>query len=273
MQKSLSDLRTVLITGGTSGLGLELVRLYLNMGFKVVATGRHKFEDEVVKSRVELFNVDFSDLNQTAEGIKKICEIYNFDLVINNAGVLGPPDFIITADGLEYTFQVNFLSHLLVNEIIIRNKPEIKRLLTAAVTSPVYRVARPDMAFSFSERTYRPLKAYSDSKLLLTLMCRHLSELNRGSGMTFISFNPGVFSSGIFRMQREWFRFMYKIGAPFMMSPGKVALTLAKTLERDDLVNGSIYDLKGRVRSVPATDDSITGNFWKECYRRIEQFL
>jgi NAD(P)-dependent dehydrogenase (short-subunit alcohol dehydrogenase family) len=267
----LFDLQTVLII--TSGLGLELVKLYLDKGFQVVATGRHSFEDESVKSRVELFNVDFSDLNQTAEGIKKICGIYNFDLVINNAGVLGPPHFIITGDGLEYTFQVNFLSHLLVNEMIIRNKPEREKLMTAAVTSPVYRIARPDMAFSFSERTYRPLKAYSDSKLLLAMMCSHLSERNKGSGSTFISFNPGVFSSGIFRMQRQWFRIMYKIGAPFMMNPGKAALTLAKTIEREDLVNGSIYDLKGRVRSVQAPDDSISNNFWKECYSRIEQFL
>ncbi len=52
MQRSLSDLRTVLITGGTSGLGLELVKLYLDKGFEVVATGRNPSGKEADRPEV-----------------------------------------------------------------------------------------------------------------------------------------------------------------------------------------------------------------------------
>ncbi|MFZ0281445.1 MAG: SDR family NAD(P)-dependent oxidoreductase, partial [Bacteroidales bacterium] len=189
MHRSLSDLRTVLITGGTSGLGLELVKLYLDKGFEVVATGRNLSGKEADKPHLKLFATDFSDLKQTAGAIRKICDSFNFDIVINNAGVLSPPDLTLTSDGLEYSFQVNFLSHLLVNEIIIRSRADDRPLISVAVTSPVYQVARPDLSFTSSKKTYRPLKAYSESKLLLALMCKHFSELHTGSGMKFIAFN------------------------------------------------------------------------------------
>ncbi len=226
-----------------------------------------------IDPRFKLFTTDFSDLKQTAGTIRKICDSFNFDIIINNAGILSPPDLTVTSDGFEYTFQVNFLSHLLVNEIIIRSRVEDKPLISVAVTSPVYHVAKPGLSFTSSKKTYRPLKAYSESKLLLALMCKHYSELHKGSGMKFIAFNPGVFSSHIYRMQSQWFRVMYKTGAPFMVSARKVALILEKTLEREDLTDGSVYDLRGRSRTVPWMNESSDGDFWRECYRQIEQFL
>ena len=49
------------------------------------------------------------------------------------------------------------------------------------------------------------------------------------------SFDPGTFSSGIYRMQKRWFREMYRIAAPFMRSPVKVAKGLAELLLEDNI--------------------------------------
>jgi len=273
MEKSAGNPPKILITGGTSGLGLELVKLFLKKGYEVIATGRKHVRPEVFEDQLMFYQVDFSDLNQTATVIKEIARHHSFDIVINNAGILSPPDFILTKDGLEYTFQVNFLSHLLLNEIILRSKPAADPMTTVAVTSMVYRIGGTDLQYIADRKAYKPYKAYSDSKLFLSLMCRHLSEKYPRPGHEFIGFEPGVFSSGIFRMQRKWFRGMYMIAAPFMRDPFRVAGRLSEIIDGKNLINGSVYDYRKRTKSVPDAGIQATDRFWEECYMLIEPFI
>ena len=272
MQKSSPAKKVVLITGGTSGLGLEVVRLYLERGFEVITTGRNILNVNENSDSLKLFTVDFSDLEQTALTALKICENCEIDMIINNAGVLSPPDLIMTRDGLEYTFQVNFLSHLLLNEIII-NKTADRKLVIAAVTSPVYRIADSRVVFPSVINSYKRAKAYADSKLFLTLMCEYLSEKYQYRDIKCIGFDPGVFSSRIYRMQNKWFRVSYNIAAPFMRSSRNVALSLVSLLENDTLATGSVYDLRNRMRSKPGVENLKLKSFWDDCYKRIGQFL
>ncbi len=150
---------TVLITGGTSGLGLELVRLFLAKGFSVVATGRKALTLQGYERSFHLFCIDFSDLQKTADITNQICGIYNFDIVIDNAGILSPENFTSTMDGLEYTYQVNYLAHLLMNEIIIKKHDISKPLKIAAVTSPVYRIAQHDLSYAGDKNSYGAIKS------------------------------------------------------------------------------------------------------------------
>lgn len=272
MQILNNALPAVLITGGTSGLGLELVRVFVENGWNVVATGRQPGKTEEFKERFILFITDFSNLKGTAETVKEICRNHTFDLVINNAGVLSPPHPVITDDDLEYTYQVNFLAHLLLNEMIIRGNAG-RGLTTAVITSPVYRVADPDLSLSLSCNKYTPFRAYSGSKLLLALMCSYLTRVYYGKDIKFFGYDPGIFSSGIYRMQKKWFRVMYQAGALFMKKPRKVALNLLNLIESDDLVSGSVYDISGRIRPVPEIESKVYNEFWKECYDRIGQFI
>ncbi len=272
MKSGVGSEKRVLITGGTSGLGIELVKLFLKKRYKVVATGRNElnFSDE----NLRFVAVDFSDMEKVAHAMKKLLDsIDSFDIIINNAGVLSPPDFKQTDNGLEYTFQVNFLSHLLINEIILKNSKRDRPVIIAAVTSPVYRIAKPDLIILPMKSDYRPFKAYSNSKLYLAFMCKYLPERFPGLNLKCIGFDPGTFSSGIYRMQKQFFRRLYKIAAPFMRSPGKVALVLSELITREDLLNGSVYDLRRRVRSVQQINGSVEDIFWNDCYNRIEPFL
>lgn len=88
-----------------------------------------------------------------------------------------------------------------------------------------------------------------------------------------IGFDPGVFSSGIYRMQKGWFRFLYKVAAPFMRNPVKVASSYADLIEREDLVNGAIYRTGRKKGSVPLKENQAVDIFWKSCYQMIEPFL
>jgi NAD(P)-dependent dehydrogenase (short-subunit alcohol dehydrogenase family) len=273
MENSQQSVKTVLITGGTSGFGLELARILLNRGCMVVVTGRNKLSLQATEHRFSFFRVDFSNLEESAEVFRKICKFYCFDLIVDNAGVLSPPDFVLTADNFEYTFQVNFLAHLLLNEIAIRSCSPDHALTVVIVTSPVYKVAEKDLISRPSKDEYKAFKAYSKSKLYLALMCKFLPTRFKNPLLNCIGFNPGIFSSGIYRTQKLWFRSAYRIAAPFMKSPVKVANRLAEILENNNLVNGSIYNLRKRPEAVPAIDRTIYDLFWKDCYRHLERFL
>jgi NAD(P)-dependent dehydrogenase (short-subunit alcohol dehydrogenase family) len=268
-----SSSSSILITGGTSGLGFELVRLYAGKGYDVITTGRRNNIPAEFNDRVHLKKVDFSSLALVSKTAKEICKYNDIAIVINNAGIFSSPDLILTEDNLEYTFQVNFLSHLLINEIIIRNRNKEHSLLVAVVTSPVYKTAESALKPGVSGKPYRRFKTYSESKFFLALMCKYLSEVCKGSGVKIIGFDPGVFSSDIFRLQGRLMRQLYRIAAPFMRDPSSVASALGVITGREDTVSGSVYDRQGREFQVPLKDETQMKSFWIQCNALIEKYL
>jgi NAD(P)-dependent dehydrogenase (short-subunit alcohol dehydrogenase family) len=273
MQKSFSLNKEILITGGTSGLGLELVKIFLNKGFFVIATGRQLINLPGYEDRFKLYQIDFSDLKQTTRSVSNICKAHDLAYVINNAGILSPPDFTSTTDGYEYTFQINFLSHLLINEVIIRKLAINKPVKIAAITSMVYKLSEISLSDHQAKNDYRPLKAYSDSKFFLALMCMYLSAKYQDLNLSCFSYDPGIFSSGIYRMQHNWFRKMYRIAAPYMRKPENIAAILAELLINYDICNGAIYNTRKKARLIAVTEPAVYDNFWRNIYDKINIYL
>lgn len=273
MTRYVSDIRKVLITGGTSGLGLRLVKYFLELGCDVVATGRKNITLIGYEEKFNLLRTDFSNLSRTSEAVKKICRDHRFDLVINNAGILSPPDFQLTDDGFEYTFQVNFLTHLMLNEIIIMNGEPGRPLMIASTVSPVYRIAEKDLIIYAGKSDYKPLKAYSNSKLYLALMSSYLPARYPVPEMLCIGFDPGIFSSEIYRMQKGWFRTMYRLAAPFMRSSEKVVVRFGEVIRRKDLADGAVYRSGKGKWALPAAEPRAVKIFWKECDKIIKQYV
>lgn len=273
LEKNIRNHPEIVITGGTSGLGKELVKSFLDKGFYVIATGRQPIEFPGFESRFKLYQTDFSDLKQTSEVIKSICGSYKPEYVINNAGILSPPEFINTRDGHELTFQVNFLAHFLVNELIISRKTPGKPLRIAATTSPVYRL--PDIKVTASQKftDYKSLNAYSCSKLYLALMCRYLSVRYVDKGVKCFSFDPGIFGSGIYRSRSWFFRTLYHIAVPFMRHPSVVASAMSDTITDDKFIAGGVYDINHRIRQLSDPDKMVMEEFWAKCYEMIDPFL
>jgi NAD(P)-dependent dehydrogenase (short-subunit alcohol dehydrogenase family) len=273
MSESASDIPAILVTGGTSGLGLEIVKTFLKRGYFVVATGRKEVNIPGYENRFRLYRIDFCDLKEIAKTIRTICNNHPVGVVINNAGILSPPDFRTTRDGNEYTFQVNFLGHLLINEIIIKMFGKSNPILIAAITSMVYKLAGTEISYCRKKEEYSPLKAYSDSKLFLAMMCKYLPARHEDVDLTCFSLDPGVFGSSIYRMQKGWFRFLYWIAAPFMRRPSVVAEILAKILTNTDIHNGVIYNIRRKVRHLKEFDPVTVCGFWEECYSILKSYI
>lgn len=264
-----AKIKEIFISGGTSGLGNSFVRLFLEKGFHVVTTGRRdKYPGEHTE-KLSYYQVDYGDFASVASVIGEIAERHSFDIIINNAGILSPNKRILTANKLECTFQVNFLSHLLANEIILDRKKDNKLLRIANTTSPVYRYAGINLA---DNEEYRPMKAYSSSKLYMALMAEYLSGLYSGMNITCISLDPGIFSSAIYRSQGSFFGVLYRTAAPFMRDPSKVAAALSAVITREQLAGNLIYNCRGKARKIPVLASDVKDRFWKECQELIDPF-
>ncbi len=263
----------ILITGGTSGLGLELVKLFLRKGYSVIATGRQEIRIIDFKERFTCCKVDFGNLGEVAVTTKQLCRDHNISMIINNAGILSPPSFTTTADGLEYTFQINFLAHLLIDEIILKSSGPERHLLIVSVTSPVYRYAGLNPYVSSGSGDYSAIRSYSSSKLYQAMMHEFLSSYNDQAGLTCFGFDPGTFSSSICRMQKRWFRFMYHVASPFMRTSASVARALADILLNEIPETGMVYDKSKRKRALPEMDGFQKDAFIRKCFGLIDKYL
>jgi short-subunit dehydrogenase len=262
--------KSILITGGTSGLGLELVKHFLSAGYEVYTIGRDLKNISLNKNNFHFIKSDLADLSQLSVTIHDLLEKQIvFDIVINNAGVLGPSKFETTKDGLEYTFQVNYLSHLLIDAMILTRKVDSDPLILVSITSPVYRYYTPCFE-SRSEKNFNSFRSYSESKIYLLLIGGFLAEKYPEKTLTYFSFNPGIFRSGISRLKKSWFKKMYRIGSPLMRDPSKVALKLKEIIQQEKIINGAIYRGKNRFEMPKNIDKKAVESFMEKCYDLIE---
>lgn len=104
--------KTVLITGGTSGIGLSIAQRCLEVGANVIITGR--CEKKLSNLRVgnpKLRTVlwDHSDIEATDEVVERICANYGeIDIVVNNAAIIAEADFFkVTQDIWDEVYSIN----------------------------------------------------------------------------------------------------------------------------------------------------------------------
>lgn len=86
--------KTILITGGTAGIGLEAAKQFLANGAKVIITGRNQEKlDATKKLYPELIAIksDASNADDALNLFNKVKELGGIDILYNNAGIMGAP--------------------------------------------------------------------------------------------------------------------------------------------------------------------------------------
>ena len=261
--------KTILVTGGTSGLGLELVKKFLSNGNRVITISRDS--ESLLDNNKQLASehCDLSDLSEVTKTVGKFKSAkLKVDVLINNAGVLSPPHFLMTKDKFEFSYQVNFLSHYLLTYLLIRNHV-LNPSLVVNVSSPIYRKGDLELNNVFNQSKYGLFKAYASTKLFMALFSQKLSEETIRS----FSYNPGTFNSGIYRTQSPWFRIMYKVAAPFMTSSSRVADGLFKSIESQSWEDGKMISKDGTTMELIQIEQSSIMEFWNNVDEQLEQWL
>lgn len=84
-------MKAVFITGGTTGIGMELAKIYANRGWKVGVCGRdrHKFEEsfQIHRENITFYQVDVANREELKKAILGFSSSIGLDLLIANAGI------------------------------------------------------------------------------------------------------------------------------------------------------------------------------------------
>ena len=200
--------KTVVVTGGNSGIGFETAAALAAMGARVLITARSADRGRAAVASlldrlcgdagVQLVVFDLSDLSSVRRGAAEILELApRLDVLVNNAGVV-LSDRAVTADGYEATFATNHLGPFLLTNLLLDRLRSSSPARVVTVASDVYTMARQGIPFDDlqSARRYRGMRVYGVSKLANILFSLELARRLEGSGVTANSLHPGAVRTG-----------------------------------------------------------------------------
>jgi NAD(P)-dependent dehydrogenase (short-subunit alcohol dehydrogenase family) len=200
--------KTILITGSTDGIGKQTACKLAQMGATVILHGR---DEERARSTAEELRrslpaavfeyaaADFSSLQEVralAEDIRR--RFPRLDVLINNAGVY-MKDRVLTKDGYETTFGVNYLAHFLLTNLLLDLLKKSTPSRIIHISSIAHTNGRLDLENLQGEKRFDPYGAYALSKLALILMSKELSERLKGTNVTSNALHPGVINTKLLR--------------------------------------------------------------------------
>jgi NAD(P)-dependent dehydrogenase (short-subunit alcohol dehydrogenase family) len=167
------DGRTVVVTGATSGIGLQAARILAAFGAHVVLAVRNPARGEAVarelRGSTEVRRLDVADLASVRTFADETGPV---DVLVNNAGIMAVP-FARSADGFESQLATNHLGHFALTNLLLPRLTD----RVVVVASAAHRSGRIDLDdLSWERRPYRPYAAYAQSKLANLLF---LAELQR----------------------------------------------------------------------------------------------
>lgn len=212
--------KLAVVTGCTSGIGFETMRVLAKRGAYVVGTSRsiekataacNRVMGATVPARLELS--DFDSVVSCAEAIRKIRA--PIDILVCNAGYRGGGNDRELVNGIEKHFVVNHLGHyVLVNRLLDRLFLAPQGRIVVVASRAAYRGA-PAVGIDFSDlamtRNYSDSLAYGQSKLANVLFSLQLGELLRGTRITSNSLHPGVINTDIDRNLNPLTRFGFGV--------------------------------------------------------------
>ena len=196
--------KLALVTGATGGLGFETARALGRAGATVILTGRNPEKGakalaaiaaEIPQADVSFGILDLSELRNVAAFADEFAERHErIDILVNNAGVMAPPLRETTPDGFELQFGTNYLSHFALTARLLpllMNAPAARVVPLASIAA---RQGRIDFSNLQSERSYKPIVAYSQTKLACLMFAFELQRRSdaNGWGIASIAAHPGV---------------------------------------------------------------------------------
>ncbi len=200
-------MKTALVTGATTGIGLETARALAAAGFHVLLHGRTlaKARDaatRVTDGRVTPLAADLADPTAIRALSERIhAEFPKLDVLINNAGVWNSQQQL-TAEGVELTFAVNHLAYFLLTGLLRDHLRAGARII--CVASDSHRQVR-GMKFDDLnlDKKYHGLRSYAQSKLANVLFCYEYDR-RKTDDTVICAVQPGLVQTDIGLKGNTW---------------------------------------------------------------------
>ena len=268
----MSELKKILITGSTDGIGLATARKLFMMGHQVFIPGRTEEKARVACGQVLLFsgkklgeedhNVvpvwgdlsHFKEVVMLANQVKKLAP--DLDVLINNAGVFAT-EKQITTDGFELTFAVNHLAtHLLTHHLlpVLKQKPSSRVVTLSSIAH-----SRGHLHFDNlnCEKSFEGYNAYSATKLMNMLFTRCLAALSKNTGPSANALHPGVIDTKLLRAG-------FNISGEGVDKGSETSVFLATDPKVIGVTGKYFVNCRQTIPSLTAQDDNLAVQLWKK---------
>lgn len=195
--------KRVVITGATSGIGYHTARKYASKGASVLTINRNEQKSEALCRSLERdFGVTCDYLLADLSRLADVHRVGNalalmetpIDVLIHNAGIYLSRK-VLTEDGIEMTFAVNFLSSFVINQLIREKLKAEQRTRIILVSSEGYRFAVWGLRLddlNWQQRRYTGTRAYGASKTAQLLTMPLFHEQVYASGVAINAMHPGM---------------------------------------------------------------------------------
>ena len=222
--------KNCIITGGTSGLGLALVKKFIDNNFFIHILAKdnkkiRKLTDYFYERNIKSFKFYQADLAEKSELDKIILQIKNLeriDVLINNAGAL----FLkreVNSEGIEKTFAINYLSqfYLTISLIDVIKKTKNSRLIN--ISSMVHKFAKLNLNDTNFLKNYNGYVAYFNSKLMNLLFSYKIDRIYHNY-INCYAINPGWLNTNFGNNNQSNIRFLLDfVRDKFATKPSYVA--------------------------------------------------
>jgi NAD(P)-dependent dehydrogenase (short-subunit alcohol dehydrogenase family) len=226
--------RTVLVTGGSSGIGKATAIALARRGASVSIIGRDTRRTtsaaHVIRAAggtdVHAFTADLSSQAEVRRAATTVLQaLPRLDVLINNVGGYWNTRHT-TDDGIEHTLALNHLAPFLLTNLLLERLTSTAPARVVTVASNAQALGRIDFDDLQGEREYSGARAYNQSKLANVLFTYELARRLAGTGVTANALHPGVVSTGFGasdpgRVQR----LLVPLARPFMQRPDQGAAT------------------------------------------------
>jgi NAD(P)-dependent dehydrogenase (short-subunit alcohol dehydrogenase family) len=272
--------KTVVVTGGNSGIGFETAVALASMGARVLITARNADKGRAAvaaitqrvggEGGVQLVVFDLADLASVRRGAEEILEqAPRLDVLVNNAGLV-LTERAETIDGYEATFAINHLGPFLLTNLLLDRMTASVPSRIVNVSSTAHNAARKGLPFDDLQTThgYRGMRVYGQSKLANILFTLELSRRFADKGLTANSLHPGTVRTGYGGDgdAHGFLAFGIKIASPFFLSPAKGARTsvyLASSPEVEGVTGEYFVKCKPRNPRRWAQDPEAARHLWE----------
>jgi retinol dehydrogenase-14 len=267
--------RTVLVTGGTAGIGKATALGLAAMGAHVAITARDRKRGEAAAREIRAaggrpVDVFVADLSAQS-GVRRVAtevllRLSRIDVLINNVGGYWNTRHV-TADGLERTFALNHLAPFLLTNLLLDRLQQSGPARVVTVSSNVQALGRIDFHDLQGERSYSGARAYNQSKLANILFTYELARRQPAAWVTANALHPGVTRTAFgaedpASIQRLFLPFM----RPLMKTPAHGAATsiyLASAPGLEQMTGRYFASSKPRKSAKRSYDETAAARLWQ----------
>jgi NAD(P)-dependent dehydrogenase (short-subunit alcohol dehydrogenase family) len=263
LERDLTE-RTVLVTGGTDGIGKAIATRLAARGATVAIVGRtaskgeqaaQAIADAAENESVTFWQADFSEMTDVRRFASAFRETYDrLDALVHSAGVIHSTR-IVTDEGLEASFAINYLSRFLLTHLLL---DRLKASAPARIVNVAYAGGDSVDALDFDDlqgaEGFSGMQALSQAQVANDLFGLELAERLEGTGVGIAVANPGLVDTDIRRKRAPWYMPLVDYLLWFARrSPAEVAEDLAP-LAADvapAALNGQFFGPDGEPIEVP----------------------